>query len=65
MKQKVAFFLFALALAAAAILTPRVEALPRYCDFGCPPGTPPSYPCTCPDTSHVTTCGQWTRVCLL
>jgi len=63
MKRKLAFFVFALGLAIAAGLAPRAEALPRYCNTGCLPGTPPSYPCTCPGTSHVTTCGQWGVVC--
>jgi len=62
MTRKLALFAFALGLTLAA-LAPTAYALPRYCDFGCPPGTPPSYPCTCPGTSHVTTCGQWHNVC--
>ncbi|HYX24831.1 MAG TPA: hypothetical protein VFC23_11810 [Thermoanaerobaculia bacterium] len=64
MKKKIALLAFALGITLAAVWTPRANALPRYCSAStCASPTLPSYPCTCPGTSLVTTCGQWTSVC--
>ena len=63
MKKKVVYLAVALAIALAASWSTRASALPRYCNTGCTPTTSPSYPCTCPGTSIVTTCGVWQNVC--
>lgn len=63
-KRKIALLAVALGLTVAAASTPRAEALPRYCNTGCTSQTSPTYPCTCPGTTYVTTCGQWQNVCL-
>ena len=64
MKRKLVPLAVAMGIALAAAWAPGASALPRYCNATtCSPSTPPSYPCTCPGTAHVTTCGQWTIAC--
>jgi hypothetical protein len=64
MKRKLALLALVFGLTWTAAWTKPAEALPPYCHTRCKPTTSPTYPCTCVDTLQVTTCGQWTAVCL-
>ncbi len=64
MRKKIVLLASVLGITLVALWAPRANALPRYCNSTtCSPTMPPSYPCTCPGTSHVTNCGQWTIAC--
>jgi len=64
MRKKIVLLASVLGITLVAVWAPRANALPRYCNSTtCSSTTPPSYPCTCPGTSHVTNCGQWTIAC--